>query len=413
MLVAATLIAVSVGSALMLVRAHFDLQASGPATSVGISDTPLAPYQARLLDQAFAAASAMPLNPHLKNRSRIQQAVGAACFELDQPRRALGYIEQIGDWRRGEGLADFAFYCARHGATSGIEHYLDLAHQVAESSSKGANSQDWQIDRIKVTIAKTHVWMGHASEAARLTAGAADSEAGKVEAIQAMLIDPASFEKRMQELDAIVATGNFDQTRGALETYAQLFNRFYDDTQKREQIEREVKDSWTKLPTMVRIDVLLELAGFAADHHDQAKALALVDETQGIFENAEWTPEFQIPLMARIAQLRHRSGDKDRARRDNDAAFTMFEAKRGEIVDIYRAGVLRTLAETHVSLGDASAALKVYELAIEAGVENPNSRPRAEDLSATCCSMATNGVEPDAELWTRIAKIQAGLGEPW
>jgi tetratricopeptide (TPR) repeat protein len=373
----------------------------------------LAPYQGRLLDAAFAAASAMPVNPHLKNRSRVQQQVSAASFELDQPRRALGYIEQIGDWRRGEGLADFAFYCARHGATSGVEYYLDLAHQVAESSAKAENSQDWQIDRIKVTIAKTHVWMGHAGEAALLASGTADSEAGKVEAIQAMLLDPASFEKRMQELDSIVATGNFDQTRGALETYAQLFNRFYDDQEKRDRVEREVKDSWGKLPVMVRIEVMLELAGFAADHHDRAKALELVDEAQRMFEEAKWTAEYQVPLMARIARLRNRAGDTERARRDSDAALAMFTAKRGEIGNIYQAGVLRTVAETYQSLGDAPTALKTYQQAIEAGMENPNSRPRAEDLAATCCSMATNGVEPDAELWTRIAAIQAGLGDPW
>ena len=91
----------------------------------------------------------------------------------------------------------------------------------------------------------------------------------------------------------------------------------------------------------------------------------------------------------------------------------MFAAKREEIVDIYRAGALRTIAETYQAMGETAAASKTYKQAIEAGIENPNSRPRAEDLSATLCSMAVHGVEPDAGLWTRITDIEAGLGDPW
>ncbi len=64
-------------------------------------------------------------------------------------------------------------------------------------------------------------------------------------------------------------------------------------------------------------------------------------------------------------------------------------------------------------MDDTAAALMVYKRAVEEGVENPNSRPRAEDLSATCLSMALHMVEPDAELKNRIRQISEGLGDPW
>jgi hypothetical protein len=64
-------------------------------------------------------------------------------------------------------------------------------------------------------------------------------------------------------------------------------------------------------------------------------------------------------------------------------------------------------------MGNTAAALSVYAKVIEAGVENPNSRPRAEDLAATCCSMAVHAVEPDPRLWSRIRSIRDGLGDPW
>jgi len=82
-------------------------------------------------------------------------------------------------------------------------------------------------------------------------------------------------------------------------------------------------------------------------------------------------------------------------------------------VNIYRAGALRPLAEAYQSMGDTAAALTVFKKAVEEGVENPNSRPRVEDLSATCRSMALSGVEPDADLWARLREVFTGLGQPW
>jgi hypothetical protein len=64
-------------------------------------------------------------------------------------------------------------------------------------------------------------------------------------------------------------------------------------------------------------------------------------------------------------------------------------------------------------MGDAKTAREVYARAIDDGVENPNARPRAEDLVATCCSLALQGVEPDAATWSRLRKIHEELREPW
>ena len=83
------------------------------------------------------------------------------------------------------------------------------------------------------------------------------------------------------------------------------------------------------------------------------------------------------------------------------------------IVNIYRAQCLRSIAEAWHALGDQPRALAAYARAAEAGVENPNSRPRADDLAATCCSLATNNCEPDTALWKRLEAIRDGLGDPW
>jgi hypothetical protein len=50
---------------------------------------------------------------------------------------------------------------------------------------------------------------------------------------------------------------------------------------------------------------------------------------------------------------------------------------------------------------------------IEEGAENPNARPRAEDLVETLLSMAQVGFEPEPKLIERIEEITAGLRDPW
>jgi hypothetical protein len=382
------------------------------AQSAASADKSIAEYQRKLLDLAFTSASAMPTLPHIKNRCRVQETVVATCFDLDQPQRALECVEKIDNWRKGAGYADYAFYCARHGVTKDVQRYLELAQKISDQGEETI-SQDWQKDRIKVAIAKTHAWLGEIELASRFETGIEHAEMGKVDAVRAQRGDAADFEGQTKALDAVFANGDFDLVHNALDTCAQLFNRFYDDAPKRDLMEQRIKSSWGKLPLQVRLEALMELAGFALLHHDDAKALALVDDAQAILDGAKWLPENYTPLAAPIAALRWKAGDREKARAQLDAVLALYEQQRGLIVDIYRAGSLRPIAEAYEAMGDGAKALAIYKRAVEEGVANPNSRPRAEDLAATCCSMAKATVEPDAALWVRLQEVSKGLRAPW
>ena len=374
---------------------------------VSLTDKPLAAYQNELLDHAFETAAAIPVKPHIKDRSRAQEKVVEASLELDQPLRAHSLIEGIDNWRRGSGYCDLAFYCARHGYTGETQQYLNLAVQISESA------EDWRRDQIRVKIANTYNWLELTQQTDQLETGVVDSESGKVAVVKAMIAGEDHFDEQMNALDALIAPGNFDIVENALKACANLFNRFYDDAGRRLLAEEKMKTSWGKLPIFKRVELLTELAGFALDHADQAKGLELVNEAQLLMDGAQWRPEHRIPMISELVKLRFRAGDMQKARTDADALLALFDSQRDKIVNIYRAGALRPLAEAYQSMGDTAVALAVYKRAVEEGVENPNSRPRAEDLSATCCSMALHSIEPDAELWTRILQIKEGLGDPW
>lgn len=375
--------------------------------ATGPSDQPIADFQKQLLDLAFETASAFPLNPHIKNRSRAQEQVVKTCLEMDQPERAARYVEEIDNWRRGMGYADLAFYCARNGHPEAAERYLSLAEKVFETT------EDWRKSNISARIAQTYTWLGQPQKADRFEAGLEEADRGKVDRVKAMLSDDASFDKRMSELEELVSTGNFDPTLNALRAYAELFDSFYEDESRRLLIEERIRTSWDKTPIVFRLETLNQLAEFALDHADQSKALDLVKEAKAMMDSFRWDLEYRIPVAAQIAELRYRAGDTEQALTDAADALEYFEQNKDKLMNIWRAETIRPLAETYVAMGDQEAALDVYRIAVEEGALNPNARPRAEDLAETCTSMALNAVQPDEQLWLRLRELHEGLGDPW
>jgi len=382
---------------------------SSPATSrpAPVADKPLAVFQTDLLDKAFRTATAIPVQPHRKDRAKTQEAVVMTCLELDQPQRAREYAEKIVDWRRGDAYAALAIYYAKRGHNDLAKLYIDLAEEVAKKE------EDWQRDSIRVKIAQALVSMGQDEKAKRLETAFEPSESHMVAGVRAKQADKAAFDEQIKALDACIATKNFDAMRNALTSATQWFDSFYGDVERRGQVEKRIKEGPLHFPVFIRIDLLLELARIAVTHGDAAKGLELVNETKGLFDGATWPLNSRIGIGSRMARARFAAGDVAKARADLDAALASFDAERDKILDIDRAQMLLPLGEAYQAMGDTKAAMGVYSRAVENGVVNPNSRPRAEDLSATCRSMARQAVEPDSALWTRIREVHKGLGNPW
>jgi tetratricopeptide (TPR) repeat protein len=385
--------------------------AKAPGSSVA---TPgLEPYRRELLELAFGAASAMPLVPHQKNRARAQLAVVEACLALDQPDLALAFAGEIRDWRRGEACASVAQWMAGHGRAEEAQQCLQAAGGVLEGPSGGEDWQDWQRDRIRARIASTHMVLGRKDEAGRFAAGLSDSELGPVAEQRAAGATAEEADAFLANVDELFKAGSFEQVRAALTTCAGLADRFHDDAQRLALIDGKLRGGWEKMPVTVRLEVLDDLADAALRHGDRARALALLDEARPLATGPGLLPEARVPLRARLAQLRWRAGDTDAARVEADEALVQFEAEREQVLVTERADVLRSLAEAYLAMGDRDGALRVYGRTVELGVANPNSRPRAEDLAATCCSLARVGLQPDEALRARLLEIRAALGPPW
>ncbi len=385
--------------------------ARGPAL-LDVRDKPLEAYRKELLDLAFDAATAVPTYPLIKDRSRMQLNVLTFYLKLDQPLTALKNAEKIENWRRGAAYADVACYLVRHGRPlKDVQYYLDLAAALSDGTG-----QDWRRARIVDRIAQAHAWAGDTASAKSWEADlveSAPSHSGGVAEVQAMQADEETFDDRSTDLGERLGSPTMEIRTNASATGVELLDRFYGDAGKRTEIETKLRAALPRLPMAYRVHLFRELAEVALKHEDKAGALGYVNEAQDAVDKAKWEPQNGIVLKVQVARLRHRAGEPKRARSDTDAALKEFDEAREAMLSIDRAGVLRWVAETYHGMGRPAKALEIYKRAVGEGLVNPNSRPRAEDLAATCCSLAKHGIEPDAELWTRLREVRQGLGDPW
>ncbi len=367
------------------------------------SDKPIADYQGRLLDTAYEIASGIPTDPHIKNRSRIQEHVFDTCLELDQPVRAVNFSDGIGNWRRGLCYAKAANYLVKEGyGYEDVKKGLDLAERIARMD----HNRQWRNDAIKIEIASVYRHLDMTEKATVFEKELGSEEAGKAEQAKAKTMAKDSFDEMLVRLEALIGMGDFETTKNCLFAYARMFERFYETPERRELIEEKIKTAWETIPIFIRFDVIKDLIEHALDNNDNVNALRLTEEAQAFLDDNPWRAEDFVPRVAELSKLRFRAGDVEKAKAKLDDAWVSYESQAPDIRrDFVRAGMIIPLAEAYMAAGDKGYALDIYKRSIEEIDKNPNIRPRNEIVSFICCSMAVNEIEPDEDLWGRIQEF--------
>lgn len=373
----------------------------------------LSPASIQLLEMALRTACALPANPHIKARSRAQEEVVSACLDLRQPERATEYLQALESWRRGNALAKVGLYFAEQGSVAEAERCLTQAEVIAGETAAEPLQQSWRVDRIRAGIVRARVALGQQGIADGIALGLDPVATAQLLPSRARSADAANFEATLTALDQVLESENFDRVRGALDACVVLFDRFYAEPERCDQAEQRVLHAYAKLPLAVRVDLVLRLVETALAHADPKRAMRLLEVSDGLVTATRWLPEDEIAILARLGALRHRAGDPERGSLDLRKGADLFEANLHRIVDIARADALRAIAGAYLITGQTTVAMEFYRRAVEAGVENPNSRPRAEDLVATCLAMARLGFAPDRALWERMQQVEGGLTDPW
>ena len=362
-------------------------------------------YRTRLLDVAYRAASAYPIVPHIKNRSRAQEDVVNASIELGQPERALRYIEGIENWRRGAGFARLAGFCAERGHREVARRLIDRAKRIA-----GARwLETWRKDRIRVEIARVQTLLGRDEQASGYGTGVVASEKGKLAIARIERAEKIDVAERLARIDELADSGELGPVKNALRAYVALYGRAYGNPEQRARIRKRIESSLDGLPYFLRVERFMDLAEKALGAGDPSTALALVDEAEATMDEAKWRLHRGIAYRARLAELRYRAGERDAGLAQLESQLTRYERNEGDIEDLHRASALRPIAEAFAAMDRPARSRKAYTMALGAGAINLNIRPRISDLVATCCSMALHGVEPTDEFWDRVNEIVEDL----
>lgn len=376
-------------------------------TPVAASESAKVGFRDELLDLGFDAASAIPVNPHERDRALVQEAVATTAVGTGLQLRAMAYAKSIDGWRRGVVYGELALDAAKSGRADAARTFARFAVDAL------GGAKDWQCDMVKVKVAQAMTWLGDESSAAELEKGVGEPEQGKVRSARVERGDGADFDEQIAAAERAVATKNFDLTRNALETCVLLAGKSSGREERWTRILALCEEASGKTTRDIQLRVFLQLAEVRHAQGSTERARGLVDRAIAIREGSRWMADFALPISADIARTLHRIGDDAAARAELERALGSFEAERARIADIFRAGALRPVAEAFARLGDESRARAVFTEAIEEASRNPNARPRAMDLAQNCASLARAGIEPDAAMWSRLRAIRSALVAPW
>lgn len=378
-----------------------------------VADTPAAKDPVGwLLETAADAAASMPLKPHVKTRSRLQVTVVEAALAAGRYSFAEEKVSAIANWRRGLAQAAIAVHFAELGDREKAEAALVKA-QAIEKGITDELDQGWRRDRVRVTIARAFALLGDPKTAAAIQMNLVPSEAGRLAVLSARTVTKEQLEKQLGTLSEIATNGDMEQVKYALLSMAELYGRFYDSEEHRASTETLIRDKWKAMPLEPRIEVLEALAAHDVANKNIAHACVLADEVTVIVTGNRWNLEQSVAMRGRAADLFLLSGQVEKARALLADALALYGRTQPKIVSIYRGQALRPLAESYVKLGDAEAAGLVYERALQEALVNPNSRPRTEDLVATCASIIQSGLTPSKSLLRSVALVRENLGDPW
>ncbi|HMN95822.1 MAG TPA: hypothetical protein PKC43_11935 [Phycisphaerales bacterium] len=378
-----------------------------PQPTPRLSDAAIDPLRRELIEIAFQSATRIPLDPHVKDRAKTQEAVVIAALRADQPLLAARFANPIPGWRRGNAYAALAFDAIERGFPAEARQYLAIAAEVAEREP-----EEWRRDRIRAGMARTYVLLGEEETARRFAIDLETAEIGKTEAALARVADEARFERLLEWCEQAAATRSVDMTRNAMEVLSGLVDRFHDDPERRRMAEEMIRRSWNPLPILMRVEVLEGLAEIAKRRGDRMKLVALTEELNAFSRDYEWLPEDRILIRSRVAAFRSAAGERERAASELEALLAAFDAERHLIGMVFRAAVVRAIAEAMTVTDDMARAAEIYHRAIDVAVENVNLRPRAEDLAAIAGSIAVHVPRPDATLVERLRSEHDRLVPP-
>ena len=384
--------------------------------------------QNEIIIHAIKAISLLPDIPHERTRNRELSSLISLLIQNEELDKINLYLDRITDWRKPKLTANLALANLKNGNKKIAEELINEV-QILVETIEGLKSgkifatgeykdlvetyDDFRLDRVKVAIAQYYWFFGDEENAIKWSQNVLATEKADFIKEQAESLSTTDYKSSLS-INNILANGEtFEGKKAAIDGYVLLYNLYYQDDEKRTQLEELIDKFESSMPVMFRIEWLHSMAISAHSFGDYDKAIDYYTEASLWIADSSFRPRLFFPLKSSNIITAKKIGLVEDARDSAILLHNEYDRVEESIYNIHRADVLCAIAECFIILEDFNKSEELYCNAFFQSEKNPNSKPRVEDLTIIISSLIKNEVEISSNLTYVMTEFIDRLGVPW
>jgi hypothetical protein len=365
------------------------------------------------LEWGFRFASAIPVTPHLVDRSKSQYQILRVYLDKDRPDQAIELVSRISDWHECLSYADLAVHFAHKNFNKKVSEYTKRARACGEGLVGWETS--WQKDRVLLRIAEAQAIAGHLEAVEKIETELPAESAGQARTLRlSRIVGPGDFQKKIDRLKSIEGSEHMEVRRDVARVYIAILTQLGPEVTDEQSatIRTRVCELAETLPQLMEHEILCSLtrAAFVVGQVEMGRVMLEYTEKQ--LKKRELNARFDVKALTELAKIWIKSaGDPQRAESILDEAGDLLMKGRLQGSDQVRA--LISLAQAYGLHGNQDAAWDYFRQAIQIAGLQTNARPRAMNLTEICAAIGEWDIPWPDDIAEEMARLYETLDAPW
>lgn len=365
------------------------------------------------LEWGLKFASAIPVKPHIVDRSRSQYQILEVYLERDMSDEVAERAGCIADWHECLSYADLAVHFTRKGNDEKVQHYLKRARECRNRLTGWQTS--WQRDRISLRIAKAQVMAGQL-EAAEKTESELPAESKSLAKILRLsrIDGPGDVEKSVKQLQSMENSKHMEVLRDVARAYIEILRQMGPEATSEQcsSLKARVYDLGERLPHLLQHEILCSLSRAAFDVGRKEMGRRILEDAEKRLKSRQLKARFDVGTLAEL------SGIWDKEVLDSERAESLLNEARdllmkGGLKGTDRITALMSLAEGYRMHGNRDEAWDYFCQALQTAGSQINARPRAMAITKICAAIGRWEVPLPDNMAKEMTRLYEALGDPW
>jgi hypothetical protein len=365
------------------------------------------------LEWGFKFASAIPVKPHIADRSKSQYQILEVYLERDMPDEMAESASRIADWRECLSYADLAVHFALKSRDEKVQDYINLAKECRNRLTGWKRS--WQRDRILLRIAEAQVISGQFDAAEKSESELPAESASLARTLRLSRIDgPVDYENSVTKLQSMENSKHMEVQRDVARAYLQILRQMGPKATAEQCsfLQARVYGLVENLPQLLQHEILCSLsrAAFAAGRKEMG--CRILEDAEKRLKLRQLKARFDVATLTELSRIWAKEGqDLQRAESILNEAKDLLLKSGLKGTD--RVTALISLAEGYVDFGNRDAAWDYFRQALQTAGLQTNARPRAMAITQICAAIGRWGLPLPDDMVKEITRHYEALGNPW